>query len=241
LTARDEFPPATRQTVAQRVNYQCSRPGCRAATSGPQSDSRKALNVGVAAHITAAAKGGPRYDPNMTPAERSNIENAIWLCQTCAKLVDNDPARFGAVLLCEWKEKAETLAFELVGKTAEGDRRVDFAEFEVIGRFGIVHTVYVSPIGLEDRDFVAQVLHAISSKVDGSSILEVMLFDDRNFTPQGLPMTDEQLRHYRARYIRNPNTGFAKFAWLHVADSSSPASSLSERTDSIRPGYAGDD
>ena len=90
---RDDFPEEVKRIVAARVGNQCSNPDCRALTSGPQIDPTKALNVGVAAHITAAAPGGPRYDPSLTPEERRHPDNAIWLCQNCAKLVDNDPAQ----------------------------------------------------------------------------------------------------------------------------------------------------
>ena len=176
----------------------------------------------------------------MRADERSDIDNAIWLCQTCAKLIDNDPARFNASVLRDWKRQAEMSASERIGKTEGSPEPSEFAEFEIVGRFGLVQTVYVSPAGLNDRFFVAQVLHAISSKVNRGSILEVLLFDDRNFAPQGLPMTDDQMKHWRARYNRNPNTGLDKFAWIHVADATVSPPSLIETTDSIRPGYADD-
>ena len=166
LIARDEFSEATKQVLARRVNCRCSRPDCHTATSGPQLDRHKAVNVGVAAHIAAAAPGGPRYDPAMTSDERSDIANAIWLGQNCAKLIDSDPARFDAGVLRDWKRQAEMSASERIGKTAGSPEPSGFAEFEIIGRFGVVQTVHVSPAGLNDRFFVAQVLHAISSKVN---------------------------------------------------------------------------
>jgi hypothetical protein len=55
--ARDDFTKETIETLAKRVGSRCSNPGCRAWTNGPHSDPSKALNVGVAAHITAAAPG----------------------------------------------------------------------------------------------------------------------------------------------------------------------------------------
>jgi tetratricopeptide (TPR) repeat protein/nucleoside phosphorylase len=116
---RDDFPEEVKRIVAQRVGYQCSNPDCRALTSGPQIDPTKALNVGVAAHITAAAPGGPRYDPSLTPEARRHPDNAIWLCRTCAKLVDNDLARFTVDLLRKWKAEAEKAASKQIGKSAE--------------------------------------------------------------------------------------------------------------------------
>ena len=91
---RDDFDEKTKDLLAKRVGYRCSNPNCRQLTSGPQADSNKSLNIGVAAHITAAAKGGPRYDENISLEERASIENGIWLCQNCAKLIDNDPKRY---------------------------------------------------------------------------------------------------------------------------------------------------
>jgi len=115
---RDDFPDAIKRALGARVNFCCSKPDCRAPTTGPQANASKAVNVGVAAHITAAAPGGPRYDPALTHKQRADITNGIWLCQNCAKLVDNDPARFAADILRGWKSTAEQEALNLVGKTA---------------------------------------------------------------------------------------------------------------------------
>ncbi|TMA77833.1 MAG: hypothetical protein E6J74_42440 [Deltaproteobacteria bacterium] len=111
-SSRDDFPESTKHALAARVNHRCSNPGCGARTSGPQVEPGKALNVGVAAHIASAAPGGPRYDPTMTPQQRADIANGVWLCQTCAKLVDNDEVRFKEVVLREWKAVAEQDALD---------------------------------------------------------------------------------------------------------------------------------
>lgn len=104
---RDDFPRTVVETLAKRVGNRCSNPGCRKLTSGPHTEGEKALNVGVAAHITAASPGGPRYDSTLTPEERKSSGNGIWLCQSCAKLVDNDETRYTKDLLTRWKEAAE--------------------------------------------------------------------------------------------------------------------------------------
>src|SRR5712692_5633759 len=114
----DEFSEAVKRVLAARVANGCSDPGCRAITSGPQDDPAKAVNVAVAAHIIAASPGGPRYDPDLLPDERSGPGNGIWLCQNHAKLVDNDPARFPVEVLRKWKADAEAEARDRVGKTA---------------------------------------------------------------------------------------------------------------------------
>jgi len=104
---RDDFSKQTTETLAKRVNYHCSNPGCSRSTSGPNTDPDKSTNIGVAAHIKAAAPGGPRYDSDQTPEERSSIENGIWLCQDCAKLIDSDVQRFPVSVLGKWKATAE--------------------------------------------------------------------------------------------------------------------------------------
>jgi hypothetical protein len=114
----DDFSEPVKRVLATRVGNVCSNPECRALTSGPQENPAKALNIGVAAHITAASVGGPRYDPQLLPEERSSPSNGIWLCQNCAKLVDNDPTRFTIELLQRWKSSAESEARERIGKTA---------------------------------------------------------------------------------------------------------------------------
>ncbi len=107
---RDNFTRTTTEALAKRVGMRCSNPDCRKLTAGPHSDPSKAVNVGVAAHITAASEGGPRFDPGLTPEERRSPENGLWLCQTCAKLVDNDPANYPVELLLRWKTAAEDAA-----------------------------------------------------------------------------------------------------------------------------------
>ena len=86
---RDEFTKATKETLAKRVNYFCSNPECRRLTSGPHSDPDKSSVIGVAAHITAAASGtgAKRYDKTLSPEERKDIKNGIWLCQNCHKKI----------------------------------------------------------------------------------------------------------------------------------------------------------
>lgn len=107
---RDDFSVATKELLAKRVAFRCSNPGCRQVTSGPQKNPIKVINIGVAAHITAASADGPRYDPSLTPKERRSAKNGIWLCQSCAKLVDNDPLRYGRDILHQWKITAEANA-----------------------------------------------------------------------------------------------------------------------------------
>lgn len=67
-------------------------------------------NIGVAAHISAASPGGARYDATLTPEMRSDAANGIWLCQTHAKLIDDDEFTYTSAVLSDWKETAEQMA-----------------------------------------------------------------------------------------------------------------------------------
>lgn len=114
--ARDDFSQEVKDELARRVNFRCSNPGCWAQTSGPRTDVTKSVSVGVAAHITAASPGGKRFNSNISKKERSSITNGIWLCQICAKRVDNDEENFETLLLQQWKKISEKYATEQLGK-----------------------------------------------------------------------------------------------------------------------------
>lgn len=112
MTKRDNFPERVKRTLAMRVGYFCSNPNCRRPTAGPALDDQKAVHHGKTAHISAAAPGGPRYDPNMTTEQRRSLSNGIWLCSNSAYIVDNDYERYPINLLNEWKKDAEAFSFQ---------------------------------------------------------------------------------------------------------------------------------
>jgi|SRR6266436_7113149 len=93
------FPAVTRYAFQSVCLY--------AAQIRPVALLQRAADAGVASHIPAAHPGGPRFDVARTPAERSSIDNAIWLCQRCAKRVDDDIGRYEARVLQHWTVTAE--------------------------------------------------------------------------------------------------------------------------------------
>jgi hypothetical protein len=54
----------------------------------------------------------------------------------------------------------------------------------------------------------------------------------------GVPMTDKQMLHQRARYNRNPNTGLDEFAWVTVLNAKTSPPTMKETVADIRPGFA---
>lgn len=117
--ARDDFSPATIRALERRTGGRCSNPECRQPTSGPGDGPLNVTSVGTAAHVTAASPQGPRYDPSLTPQQRQSVENGIWLCARCGRLIDASAARFPVELLRTWKEQAEIQALDAIGG-AEG-------------------------------------------------------------------------------------------------------------------------
>lgn len=108
-TGRDNFNHKTKETIAKRAAYICSNPVCRRMTLSPsENEIDRVIYTGKAAHITAAAPGGPRYDSKLTPEERSSAENGIYLCSTCADMIDkNQGSDYPVSLLKQWKQEHE--------------------------------------------------------------------------------------------------------------------------------------
>ncbi|MBZ5796081.1 hypothetical protein K8353_38805 [Burkholderia contaminans] len=106
---------------------------------GPTTDPNKVNSGGQAAHICAAAPGpgAARYDPNMTPDERSSIDNGIWLCLLCARMIDLDAAKYPVELLKRWKQEAEDAAAAEHGQTPISPR--EFALMKA--------ALYKNPVG----------------------------------------------------------------------------------------------
>jgi hypothetical protein len=83
-------------------------------TVGAAPDHDGVINVGVAAHITAASPGGPRFDGTISAEVRADQANGIWLCQTHAKLIDSDSGYYTVEILRNWKRAAEARSFALI-------------------------------------------------------------------------------------------------------------------------------
>lgn len=137
MSARDEFTAAIKRRLAQRAGYLCSHLKCRRPTIGPAISGDGTISLGEAAHITAAAQGGPRYDRSLSSEERRSQANGIWMCALHAKEVDSDEKEFTVEKLREWKNKAETGAFDALttGKLVlpQGILAVDAAVLERLG------------------------------------------------------------------------------------------------------------
>lgn len=116
---RDDFSQKTVLQIAKRAGWLCSFPSCRAPTVGATSDGKGEINIGTAAHICAAASGGPRYDENMSSEERSSSKNGIWMCRDHGKAIDSNDPEFTVERLREWKKQAEDDSYRRVLRNEE--------------------------------------------------------------------------------------------------------------------------
>lgn len=100
----------------------------------------------MAAHITAAAPGGPRYNPDLTSAERAGITNGIWCCNKCGHLIDADDSAYDVDLLREWKVQAEARAAANIAALAAGSTVVRLKTV-LSGHTNYVWDVVITPDG----------------------------------------------------------------------------------------------
>jgi hypothetical protein len=119
MASDGKFVAETVETLSRRAALLCSNPDCGALTSGPTADIASSINIGEAAHIYGRTTTSARYKPDLTVAELSDITNGIWLCRNCHKLIDNDPLRFPAELLFEWRRQHEQAILERVGRPGD--------------------------------------------------------------------------------------------------------------------------
>ena len=111
----------------------CSFPSCRRLTVGPSEDRKSGLsNVGIAAHITAASLGGPRYDASLSAVERSSERNGVWMCQTHSKLIDDNPNEYPVSTIVRWKKQHEEWVFSRIAN-AENHTRNGVARVALSG------------------------------------------------------------------------------------------------------------
>jgi hypothetical protein len=130
---RDEFSAKVKRLLGDRVAWKCSYPNCGQITIGPDlNNPGKKINNGVAAHICAAAKGGPRYKLEMSPEQRASYDNGIWMCRNHGNLIDAVDSSHPEETLREWKKDAESRALEALKYPAPAGDLASLRELNVL-------------------------------------------------------------------------------------------------------------
>lgn len=178
--SRDDFPKPIADVLAKRAAFICSNPECRALTVAPsEHDENRFLYIGKAAHICAAAEGGPRYDPKMTSEERKSTSNGVFLCSNCADMIDkNDGAGFPVERLRHWKQEHEKwVAANLNKRQSSGQQHAVTFNVTSVGQQGGITAGVVNvepqPRKMDDglKAQLAQLLPDTSRAVTIKSVL----------------------------------------------------------------------
>ena len=171
---RDDFSQNTKDLLANRVGWRCSNPKCRRMTRGATENKEKFANIGVAAHISAATNGGPRFNKDMTSEERKSYNNGIWLCQNCAKLIDSDINKFSVEYLNDWKAEAEKMASQELEKLDDTEHNIILTNKEQIVK------IYIDLEGnmknLDDESYNQFLIWFVNREQEK---IKVEIFDER--------------------------------------------------------------
>jgi len=228
VTNRHEFSAAVRTSLAHRAGFSCANPDCRAHTAGPSEESELARSdVGVASHITAASPGGPRYDASLSESDRTSIDNGVWLCQVCAKKIDDDVVTYPSDLLRRWKHEVEADAANRLGRpsaaTIEQARKCDPLERMIAHRMRDALAAATFPIAMllprsvgNDAAYpLSQLLSAPPAATTGSEFVEssvVFPIVDALATHKLLEPAEAPFAPDNARWIDWILTGFSACA-----------------------------
>jgi len=95
------------------------------------------VRQGKASHIHSAASGGPRYDPRQSDSACRSFKNGIWLCDICAREVDDNKLQYPAELLRQWKGETERYVETLVTQDTRL-RQLRAMVAEMLSRFRVL-------------------------------------------------------------------------------------------------------
>lgn len=104
----------TRLVLAVRAGGRCEFRGCnRLLLEHPLTLAQD--NFSEVAHVVAFSEDGPRGDDAARPDDVHAIENLLFLCPQCHKLIDDSPDRYPRALLEQYKAEHESRIRFLTG------------------------------------------------------------------------------------------------------------------------------
>lgn len=121
------FSLSTIRLLRDRVASLCSNPDCRKSTIAASLETNdKTTIIGEAAHIKAASSGAgaARFDDDMSYDERRSIDNGIWLCKNCHRMIDREPIKYSVETLKRWKSETEEYASKSLGIKYKTDENI---------------------------------------------------------------------------------------------------------------------
>ena len=181
---RDDFSPETIEMLKRRAAYICSNPDCHALTiSSSEVDENKAIYIGKAAHISAASKGGARYDDSLTSEQRASINNGVFLCSSCADMIDkNNGIDFSKELLLNWKTNHEEWTrLNLNKKISKIEHRQTVINVSSYGQQGGI-TAGIVNVGKPQRQVGQQMTDLIDKAIADNPDKEISIITEMNDT-----------------------------------------------------------
>jgi len=134
-------------------NGQCSFPDCK-----NKIIAEDGTVVGQIAHIQAASKKGPRYNPPISDEERASFSNLMLLCDKHHKMIDNkaNEDEYSIELLKSWKaeheakfekdkiEVPDTVIEQITAKLELSIKQLlnQYIAFDEIKDFGIIEEIF---------------------------------------------------------------------------------------------------
>jgi len=204
-TRRDNFTAQVVKILAERSGGKCAI--CRATTWGPNDSQFKATNIGQAAHITAAAPNGPRFDPKMSPERRSSALNGMWLCGNCHQKIDKDVNEYPVQKLLKLKQDAEENARKELGVApAQAPQSRDDSPITIATSASAIMEIRKAKSALQD---LTQGYDKYSEATDILEQLKYINVEDDNYLPE---VGTELLQFYRLLVIYDTTQS----TWLQV-------------------------
>ena len=179
---RLEFSDKTKKALKAIAGGRCCHPQCLDETEGATQNARDELvarGVGVASHIYAAKKNGPRGQNGLSPQEIRSASNGMWMCASHGRQIDDFEQDYPALQLLRMKAVRE-----LAHKIQQQDRGVS----EFVKRIGILAWNdcvwdHMSPFPLEG--FSSVNVKAMTDAFTSIAIQRLAAIDNviRNITP----------------------------------------------------------
>lgn len=113
-----KFIPTKVRKIAELAGYICTNPECSNLTIAPSKLlPGKSIKIGEAAHINGNKPTSARFDETLSENYIKSIENGIWLCRNCHKIVDSNKGKDCTIeLLKKWKTKHNEYLSKNLGK-----------------------------------------------------------------------------------------------------------------------------
>jgi len=104
---RIEFLKLTKEDIGNQAGWKCCYFGCLIETTcaaDKDDGTIGSAKTGVAAHIYAARRGGPRWNENLTKEQIAHSDNGVWMCAYHGDVIDVFEKEHPPEALCKMRD-----------------------------------------------------------------------------------------------------------------------------------------